>query len=64
MVEGKNGRPFWGTQFHPEKNVWEQVIQVPDGGTWPTAQVPYQHIAHSLEAVSMAQFLANWFVRQ
>ena len=56
MVEGKGGLPVWATQFHPEKNIWEQGMQLPSGA-------PFEHIAHSLEAVAMSQFFANHFVR-
>ena len=46
---------MWATQFHPEKDIFEQGMQ--------KSGVPFEHIAHSLEAVAMTQFFANWFVR-
>jgi gamma-glutamyl hydrolase len=61
MAAGRHGRPFVGVQFHPEKNAWEQVMQVPSEGS--VAQLPFQHIAHSIEGVQMGQFFANYFVR-
>jgi gamma-glutamyl hydrolase len=48
MVEGVK-YPIYGTQFHPEKNLFE----------WNQASIP-----HFYEAVDMAQFLSNFFVTQ
>lgn len=68
MVEGKGGLPMWGTQFHPEKNIFEQGMAcdgsppVPCAGR-PTGR-PFEHIAHSAAAVQMSQYMANFFVAQ
>lgn len=48
MIEGVK-YPIYGTQFHPEKNLFE----------WNQASIP-----HFYEAVEMSQFLSNFFVSQ
>ena len=48
MIEGVK-YPIFGTQFHPEKNLFE----------WNQASIP-----HFYEATEMAQFLSNFFVSQ
>lgn len=57
MVEGRRGLPIWATQFHPEKNIFEQGVSLP-GGT------PYEAIHHSRAAVAVSQYMANFFVDQ
>ncbi len=42
--------PFYGVQWHPEKNVFE----------WTT----HEDIPHSLPAVQAAQAMANFFVQE
>jgi len=41
--------PFWGVQFHPEKNIYE----------WS-----YDSIPHDLKSVQIWQYFAEFFVRQ
>jgi len=47
--------PFWGVQFHPEKNIFEWGVYLDSG-------MPYEVIAHSRPAIAMSQFMANYFV--
>ena len=56
MVEAR-GVPIWATQFHPEKNIFEQGFVLPTG-------YPYEAIHHSRAAVAVSQYLANFFVDQ
>ena len=53
-VEGRKGLPVWATQFHPEKNIFEQGFT--DAGA------PFEHIPHDIAAVQASQFMANFFV--
>lgn len=48
----KSGRkyPFYGTQFHPEKNIYEWTRD--------------EKINHSPDAVRAAQYMANFFVNE
>jgi len=55
VVEGKNGLPMWATQWHPEKNIFEQSRAAPHW--WP-----FEAIAHDRSAVAISQYLANFFV--
>lgn len=55
VVEGKHGLPVWATQWHPEKNIFEQA-RAP-GHWWP-----FEAIAHTRSAVAVSQYLANYFV--
>ena len=55
LVEGKRGLPVWATQFHPEKNIFEQARNLHGG--WPS-----EAIAHSRAAVAVSQYFANFFV--
>jgi len=48
--------PLYGTQYHPEKNIFEW-------GTYPNGQ-PYEVIQHSFDAVRIAQAIANFFVNE
>ena len=48
MIEGKNGLPIWGVQFHPEKALFE----------WS----PYLHYPHSETAVIANRKIADFFV--
>ncbi|OMJ89507.1 hypothetical protein SteCoe_8303 [Stentor coeruleus] len=48
MIEARN-YPIWGTQFHPEKNLYE----------WNQVATP-----HFYNAVVMATYMANFFVSQ
>ena len=41
--------PFYGVQFHPEKNIYE----------WSNSNIP-----HSSDAVRVSQYLANFFVNE
>ncbi|KAK3725012.1 hypothetical protein QZH41_017470, partial [Actinostola sp. cb2023] len=49
MVEGIN-YPFYGSQFHPEKNQFEWTLK--------------ENINHSYQAIEAMQYLANFFVNQ
>ena len=55
LVEAK-AMPFWGSQFHPEKNIFETGFF--DSGA------PFERINHSNAAVVMSQYFANFFVEQ
>jgi len=55
-VEGVDGLPWFGVQFHPEKNIFEHGLAA-DGR-------PVEDIPHSPQAVLMTQYLANFFVEQ
>ncbi|OMJ89509.1 hypothetical protein SteCoe_8305 [Stentor coeruleus] len=48
MIEARN-YPIWGTQFHPEKNLYE----------WGQNSIP-----HFYDAVVMTTYMANFFVSQ
>ena len=48
--------PFWGVQWHPEKNVWEN-------GEYPSG-APYENIPHTPDAMDMTLYLARFFVSQ
>ena len=55
-VEAK-AMPVWATQWHPEKNIFEQGAVLPSG-------YPYEVVQHTLEAVMVSQYFANFFVAQ
>ena len=50
IVEGSNGAPLYGTQFHPEKAAfeWDPRLEIPRGA----------------DAVALGQSLANFFVER
>lgn len=48
--------PIYGTQWHPEKNPFEWSVNA-DGS-------PYEAINHSPNAISIAQYTANFFVNE
>ena len=56
MVEHTSA-PIWATQWHPEKNIFEQGASLPSGA-------PYEVTKHTLAAVSVSQYFANFFVQQ
>ena len=56
MVEHTSA-PIWATQWHPEKNIFEQGASLPSGA-------PYEVAKHTLAAVSVSQYFANFFVQQ
>ncbi|EWM22091.1 gamma-glutamyl hydrolase [Nannochloropsis gaditana] len=58
-LEGKDGRPWYGVQFHPEKAIFEWgVAGGEDGGeAWP-----FEATNHSLAAQNLARYLADFFV--
>ena len=58
VVEGKSV-PVWATQFHPEKNIFEQGRAFTRNGWWP-----FEAIAHTRAAVAVSQYMANFFVDQ
>lgn len=55
-VEGQNGLPWYGVQWHPEKNTFEHGLS--EDGT------PFEAIPHSTEAVVVQQYVANFFVNE
>ena len=55
LVEAKS-LPFWGSQFHPEKNIFEM-------GSLASG-APFEMISHANAAIFMSQYLANFFVEQ
>jgi len=55
LMEAKHGLPFWGSQFHPEKSIFEQGRRLPGGE-------PAQSFDHSPAAVAVSQYFANTFV--
>lgn len=56
VVEGAHGLPWFGVQWHPEKNIFEHG-RTQDGH-------PFQAIDHSSEGIAVAQYMANFFVEQ
>lgn len=56
VVEGVNGLPWFGVQFHPEKNAFEH-------GFLPSGQ-PAVLALHTPNAIAVTQFLSNFFVQQ
>jgi len=46
--------PFYGVQWHPEKNVWE-LGKSPDG-------MPYEAISHTVEAIDTTLYMAKQLV--
>jgi len=54
-IEGYDA-PIYGTQYHPEKNIFEW-------GTYANGR-PYEVIQHTPEAVKVTQSLANFFVKE
>jgi len=62
VIEGKGTLPVWATQFHPEKNIFEQSRDccspmASDDGWWP-----FEAIEHTRAAVAVSQYFANFFV--
>ena len=55
-IEGVDGLPWFGVQFHPEKNAFEH-------GLLPNGQ-PAVLAKHTPEAIAVTQFFANFFVDQ
>lgn len=47
--------PFFGVQFHPEKNAFEY-------GTYPNTNIAYEDINHSRDAIFFSLHLATFFV--
>ena len=45
-----NKYPFYGTQWHPEKNIYQWDVK--------------SHINHTTSAVAVSQYMANFFVAQ
>jgi len=55
-VEGRGKLPWYGVQWHPEKNAFEHGLRA-DG-------TPFEAISHGLEGVAVEQYMANFFVSQ
>ena len=47
--------PFYGTQYHPEKNAFEY-------GTYPNTNIAYEDIHHDEDAITFSLHLAKFFV--
>jgi len=47
--------PYFGVQFHPEKNPFEYA-------TYPSTDIPFEHINHSPTAIEFSLSLAQLFV--
>lgn len=59
-VEGKDGMPFYGVQFHPEKALFEWGVE---GGTEENEVAwPYEAINHSPAAQALSRYLAEFFI--
>ena len=58
-VEGKDGMPFYGVQFHPEKAMFEWGVE---GGGEEEAVWPYEAINHSPAAQALSRYLAEFFI--
>eukprot|EP00439_Symbiodinium_sp_Y106_P069813 s4417_g12.t1 len=56
VIEGAAGLPWFGVQFHPEKNAFEHGL-LPDGQPATAAK-------HGPDAIATTQFFANFFVQQ
>eukprot|EP00448_Togula_jolla_P009141 CAMPEP_0170606862 /NCGR_PEP_ID=MMETSP0224-20130122/20747_1 /TAXON_ID=285029 /ORGANISM="Togula jolla, Strain CCCM 725" /LENGTH=334 /DNA_ID=CAMNT_0010931989 /DNA_START=48 /DNA_END=1052 /DNA_ORIENTATION=- len=54
-IEAKAGLPWYGVQWHPEKNTFEHGMQ--DGR-------PYENIPHGPDAVLVEQYVANFFISE
>jgi gamma-glutamyl hydrolase len=49
--------PFYGVQFHPEKNAFEFSV-------YPNTNIPYEAINHSNDAIYICFALAEFFVQE
>lgn len=55
-IEGNRGLPWFGVQWHPEKNTFEHGLSA-DG-------TPFENIPHGPDAVAVQQYMSNFFVDQ
>jgi len=55
-IEGSRGLPWFGVQWHPEKNTFEHGLSA-DG-------TPFENIPHDPDAVAVQQYMSNFFVNQ
>lgn len=51
----QNAIPFYGVQYHPEKNTFEYA-------TYPDTNIPYEAIDHSPEGIQFSLYMASKFV--
>jgi gamma-glutamyl hydrolase len=49
--------PIYGTQWHPEKNIFEWQMVMPNGEM-------YEAINHSYDAILISQYISNFFIQQ
>ena len=47
--------PFYGVQYHPEKNAYEYT-------TYPNTSIPYENIDHTDEGIEFSYYLSNFFL--
>mmetsp|Transcript_110874 Transcript_110874/g.220518 ORF Transcript_110874/g.220518 Transcript_110874/m.220518 type:complete len:380 (-) Transcript_110874:20-1159(-) len=55
-IEGIRGLPWFGVQWHPEKNTFEHGLSA-DG-------TPFENISHGPEAIAVEQYMSNFFVTE
>jgi gamma-glutamyl hydrolase len=63
-VEGKDGMPFYGVQFHPEKAMFEWGVEGGGEGGKEDDEVvwPYEAINHSPAAQALSRYLAEFLI--
>ena len=49
--------PFYGVQYHPEKNAYEYT-------TYPNTTIPYENIDHTVEGIEFSYYLSNFFIEK
>jgi gamma-glutamyl hydrolase len=49
--------PFYGVQYHPEKNAYEYT-------TYPDTTIPYENIDHTEEGIAFSYYMSNFFLEK
>lgn len=49
--------PFYGVQYHPEKNAYEYT-------TYPDTTIPYENIDHTEEGIEFSYYVSNFFLEK
>ena len=49
--------PFYGVQYHPEKNAYEYT-------TYPDTTIPYENIDHTPEGIEFSYAMSNFFLEK
>jgi gamma-glutamyl hydrolase len=49
--------PFYGVQYHPEKNAYENT-------TYPDTRIPYENIDHTPEGIEFSYYMSNFFIEK